>query len=321
MKRKRTELRYAGLNANTLRAYRRALDSFTRRTGVEKICFTRPRLLDRAVGEFMEEAYQEGEPISYSGHLLSALKRFYPQLRYKLPVSTQLYKNWSKTYKPQRATPASWELVEAMVALALAQGHGPMALLLAVGFDCMLRTSELLSLCGKHFSFRQGDQALSVVVPGSKTTAGNPQVLFISDDQLIKLARQTLPRHSGDLLWPRGSSTFRGVFDELIVGLGFPSGSYVPYALRRGGATFHWQQTLSLDSTVQRGRWACSRTARLYIDEGVPINLPNFRGHGNNPGWCATGASGARSYGYARRAEIGSFEASYPRRSGRKFFR
>eukprot|EP00438_Fugacium_kawagutii_P004545 Skav222287 [mRNA] locus=scaffold807:294967:296464:- [translate_table: standard] len=230
---------------------------------------TQPRKLDIAVGEFMEEAYQEGDPITYSGHLLSALKRFYPQLRYKLPISSQLYKNWTKTYKPKRATPASWPLVEAMVALALAQRQRTMALLLAIGFDCMLRTSEMLALCPQHFSFHQGDRALSIAIPGSKTTAGNPQVLLVTDHQLIELARQALPTKSAQHLWAKPASAFRSYFDDLIIGLGFPSGSYVPYALRRGGATFHWQSTLSLDSTVQRGRWACVKTARLYIDEGT----------------------------------------------------
>eukprot|EP00438_Fugacium_kawagutii_P010766 Skav218282 [mRNA] locus=scaffold2035:521355:522095:- [translate_table: standard] len=214
----------------------------------------------------MEEAYQEGDPISYSGHLLSALKRFYPQLRFKLPVSSQLYKNWVKVYAPQRATPASWDLVEAMIGLALAQQQGAMAILLAVGFHCMLRTSELLSLCGQHFVFHPGSEGLSVAIPGSKTSAGNPQVLLITDEQLIKLVHACLPSKRMRLVWDKTNHAFRRCFDELLLG---PSGSYVPYALRRGGATHHFQTTLSLDSTVQRGRWACSKTARLYIDEGT----------------------------------------------------
>ena len=51
--------------------------------------------------------------------------------------------------------------------------------------------------------------------------------------------------------------------------LGFTPDSYTPYCLRWGGATWHFQSSLSLDATVARGSWSCSRTARAYIDEGT----------------------------------------------------
>ena len=54
--------------------------------------------------------------------------------------------------------------------------------------------------------------------------------------------------------------------------------SMAPYCLRRclrrGGATWHFQSSLSLDATVARGRWSCSRTARAYIDEGYGTTCP-----------------------------------------------
>ena len=88
--------------------------------------------------------------MSYSGHLLSALKRFHPALRLELPIASQYFRNWQRCYVPSRALPAHWELVEAMMGLAHAQGFHEFALLLALGFNAMLRTSEMLSLTHQH---------------------------------------------------------------------------------------------------------------------------------------------------------------------------
>ena len=41
----------------------------------------------------------------------------------------------------------------------------------------------------------------------------------------------------------------------------------VPYSLRRGGATFFYTQTSSLDSVMIRGRWKDQSTARIYLGD------------------------------------------------------
>ena len=51
--------------------------------------------------------------------------------------------------------------------------------------------------------------------------------------------------------------------------LGFDKDDYSPYGIRRGGATWFFLETSSMDATLARGRWAASRTAKQYIDEGT----------------------------------------------------
>ena len=89
MNRKRS-LRFAGLHPRTLRAYRQALDRCL------KFVKKRTRL-----AEFIDLSYQEGEPLSYAGHLLSAMKRFHPELRLELPRSSQYFRNWQRCYTPR----------------------------------------------------------------------------------------------------------------------------------------------------------------------------------------------------------------------------
>eukprot|EP00438_Fugacium_kawagutii_P016608 Skav236394 [mRNA] locus=scaffold29:273428:287604:+ [translate_table: standard] len=66
-----------------------------------------------------------------------------------------------------------------------------------------------------------------------------------------------------------GPHVFRRLFTSYMGVLGFQPDDYAPYCLRRGGATWYFQSTLSYDATIARGRWACVKTARQYIDEGT----------------------------------------------------
>eukprot|EP00438_Fugacium_kawagutii_P029930 Skav232676 [mRNA] locus=scaffold698:314890:318958:+ [translate_table: standard] len=211
----------------------------------------------------------EGEPMSYAGHLLSAIKRFHPTLRLQLPISSQYFRNWQRAYHPQRAVPASWELIEAMMGVAFHRQEAVFALMLALGFNCFLRTSELLALTYQHLVLHQSRRVLSVILPGSKTSQGNPQVLLVTDSTLVAFATRLLQPGSRRLLFPRGAHVFRRLFAECLQELGFHPEDYAPYCLRRGGATWYFQTTLSYDATVARGRWSCLRTARQYIDEGT----------------------------------------------------
>lgn len=271
--RKRKHLRYVGLQPRTLRAYRLALAAFLKFLGRRSVKRMKASRLDHYVSEFINLSYQEGEPIAYAGHLLSALKRFHPEFRQELPVATQFYKNWTRSYVPKRAIPAAWELVEAMIGVALSQDQLHMALLLALGFNCMLRTSEMLQLTARHLLLHPGQESFSVVLPQAKTSVGNPQVLQVTDPALVALAFPMLSaipsRKRSRLLWGQGAHAFRMAFQGLLKKLGFERDSYLPYSLRRGGATWYYQATLSLDATVTRGRWACVKTARQYIDEGT----------------------------------------------------
>jgi len=266
----RKHLRYVGLQPRTLRAYRLALNNFLKFARLKDLTCHKPRALDRALAEFINESFQEGDPLTYAGHLLSALKRFHPELKLKLPQASQYYRNWVKACKPTRAVPASWELVEAMIGVAYSLSLPRLGLLLALGFHCMLRTSEMLQLTGAHVLLHPSGSSLSVVLPQAKTSEGNPQVLLVDDPTIVQMACSTLSsRRKKQLLWAHSSSCFRDTFDTILVKLGFKSKTYLPYSLRRGGATWYYQFTLSLDATVLRGRWSCAKTARQYIDEGT----------------------------------------------------
>ena len=219
---KKKHLKYVGLQPRTLRAYRQALDSFLQFLQRTSLNTMRPSHLDRSLAEFINIAYQEGEPIAYSGHLLSAINQ------------------------------------------------ARLALLLGLSFHAMLRTSEMMALTKDHLLFHQQHQTLSIIIPTSKTSQGNPQVLQVTDPVLANMAQLSLRSlKRGRKLWAHGPHAFRRRFQQLLQKLGFQPHSYYPYSLRRGGATWWYNTTLSLDSTVMRGRWANQKTCRIYVDTGT----------------------------------------------------
>ena len=267
--RKRRSLKYAGLHPRTVHAYRVALDRFLKFVQKKKLKLKNVSHLDRQIAEFIDHLYQEGEPISYGGHLLSAVKRFHPELRLCLPQASQFFRTWQRCYIPSRALPASWALVEALMGVAFSLQLAHFALLLALGFNCLLRTSEMLSITHRHLVVHPDGKALSVIIPGSKTSQGNPQVLLVQDLPLVHLTSKLIRPKSKALLWAQGPHSFREQFSQLLVSVGFGAHDYTPYCLRRGGATWFFQSSQSMDATVARGRWSCARTAKGYIDEGT----------------------------------------------------
>ena len=212
MKRNKKSLQYAGLRPRTLRAYRTALKFVCRR----RLNISKPHRLDQQVAEFIDLSYQEGEPMSYSGHLLSALKRFHPSLRLELPVASQYFRNWQRCYVPSRAVPAHWELVEAMMGLSHVQGYREFALLVAIGFNATLRTSEMLSLSHQHIVLHRQGRGMSIIIPGSKTSQGNPQVILVLDESLIAYAASLIQPQEKGLIWSEGPHQFRQLFAKLL---------------------------------------------------------------------------------------------------------
>ena len=134
----------------------------------------------------------------------------------------------------------------------------------------MLRTSEFLVLTDQHVLVHPQQSALSVVLPSSKTSAGNPQVLQVEAVALVAMAQECRrSMKKARLFFPDGPTSLRDTFQRLLRRLHFPVGSYQPYTLRRGGATWFYQTTLGLDATVTRGCWSCQKTARQYVDSGT----------------------------------------------------
>lgn len=267
---KKNHLKFTGLQPRTLAAYRKALEHFMGFVKAKKLKLATPRHLDRQASEYLNMMFLEGEALSSAGHLLSAIKRFMPEFRLLLPTASQFHRNWQRQHKPVRAIPLPLNLVEALCAVCFTVHEPELGLLVSLSFHCFLRTAEMLSLQWNHLMTQNDRQTINVVLPFSKTSEGNPQVLRLENACLWKVITKLRPVHRPRrLLWPHSAQAFHRVWKRLLPCLGFDAQAYAPYGLRRGGATHHFLTLGQMDLTVARGRWAHAKTAKLYIDDGA----------------------------------------------------
>ena len=263
-------IKFAGLRRRTLRSYGVALERFLSYVESEGLNIKSTRLLDQVLGEYLNCMFWDGDSVSAGGHVLSGIKRFYPQLKLKLPTASQYFRNWQRIHRPERAIPVSWSLVRAMGAICITLEFPSVALMLYVAFNCFLRTSEMLSLQCLHLLPHGTRPEVTVIVPFAKTSNGNPQVLQFRDEHLWNLTKKVKSLlHPTAFLWVGSPSNFRSFWRKILCLLEFAPMDYSPYGIRRGGATWFFLETGSMDATLARGRWTTAKTARQYIDDGT----------------------------------------------------
>lgn len=220
-------------------AYGKALQQFLLFIRREGIKLRRVQQLDAQLGEYLNILYQEGDSLAAAGHLLSSIKRFIPEFKQSLPVATQFHRNWQRLHVSVRATPIPHMLLEAMAALCLSIDESALATLHILGFRRFLRTNEMLQLQWNHLLVLPGQRSINVVLPFSKTSQGNPQVLRVDDPVAVALVRAYRPSASSRaVMWPFSLRQFHRTWKHLLWCVHFPAASFSPYGIGRGGATY-----------------------------------------------------------------------------------
>lgn len=74
-------------------------------------------------------------------------------------------------------------------------------------------------------------------------------------------------------IWNRSAQAFRKLFQQYC--WRFDQHGFRPYSLRRGGATWIFQVTGSMETALVKGRWGSARVARIYISDALSC-LPNL---------------------------------------------
>lgn len=237
--------------------------------------------LDDLVADWIQEEFEDGTPLYLIADALSGLHHFEPYTKKKLCKSWHLYSIWRKYEVPCRAPPLPQDIVLAMAGWCLKEGELVMAALLLVGFHCLLRTGEILSIRPIDFLLDCDSGLLSL--PSSKSGLRNntKESVSLSDPLTIQTVRAMVDAkfslHLENVAcWNKSSSSFRSLFQQILEKLELSSLSFRPYSLRRGGATFEMQSHGLMEKTLIRGRWKNSNVARIYICDGLSI-LPKLR--------------------------------------------
>ena len=228
-----------------------------------------PQEYDMIVAEYLEVLWDSGDPKTSATYTLASLHYFIPQLRRQLPRSWKLKAIWDKLELPCQAVPLSLEVLFGFVGYFLKVHEDTMALGCLLGFNALLRTGELLSLrvadcvttphgCILHLQDAKGAQRRLL----------QEETVIILDGltlQVISMLKED--KAPGDFLVGLSPQQFRTKWNKMKSQLGLSSFRYLPYSLRRGGATWFFSLSGSFSQTMLRGRWQHLKTCKLYISE------------------------------------------------------
>lgn len=239
------------------------------------------QFLDVHICKWIRKMWRTGEPLLTIGDALSALHFHQPWTRRRIPHSWKLFSVWRRIEVPCRAPPFTLRLTRGLAALAVARDQWELAAMLLLGFSCLLRTGELLELMTSDLLLgtNTGICTLRNTKTGKRDKA--QEVISIKDTvtleflQQFLLWRNAMPTGS-DKLWTASAGCFRKQFAKIIQDFGLSHHGFRPYSLRRGGATWTFQTTQSMEETLIRGRWTSGRVARVYISDGLSY-LPALR--------------------------------------------
>ena len=251
--------------------YRAALARFQLFCGaVGSLILDDTETLDQVASQYIESLWEEGDSRSEAGLTLSALQWALQKKRI-LPASWSLFKAWSLLELPRRAPPLPALVLSGLVGVALAEGLLGVAATLLTGFAGFLRTMEFMTLTASQLTF--SDDGCLIILPLTKSgrRRGGPETVQISDPQAVQLlwlaaSRSTLRTHPLSELQPQA---FRQWFRRALATLRVSEVGFLPYSVRRGGATHMYGLQPNLPHVLLVGRWDDTRTARIYITEGA----------------------------------------------------
>ena len=267
---RRKHLKEVGVKPKTITRYHNQIRKFFRWCRLYYQALPRdPHEFDDRVAEYLNIMWLEGDSHSYAGDLLSGIGRFLPRAKRHLCISRQYFKNWSRVLHRRRAVPFPLLLVQGMIGVALLRRREDLSGLLAAGFKGFLRTQEMVELRPQQLFFGpQGDVVIITWEDTKTTTRKNAGEQVVIKDRLVvtalRKAVQGVPPQKP--IYRNSPGKFGEELRWLAELLGISAARFTPYGIRRGGATWFYMQTGSLDRTTLRGRWNDPRTARIYID-------------------------------------------------------
>ena len=221
--------------------------------------------------DYIETLWEEGDPRSWAGDLLSGLQHSIPMLKGMLGEAWRLVRAWQKHEIPSRAPPLLRVLVQAMAQLCIEDGNNRLAAALLLAFEVYLRTGEMLRLACKDIMFHPHGR--SAVIDLGLTKAGKrngaPESVLLEESWLVTfLMLVTEDLEPRDPVIKESPPAFRVIFNELLKRLGLEAFKFRPYSLRRGGATAAYRAGVPLTRVAMKGRWNHQQTLKIYVNDG-----------------------------------------------------
>ncbi|CAK9087745.1 Uncharacterized protein SCF082_LOCUS41530 [Durusdinium trenchii] len=230
--------------------------------------------------------YEAGKTYSHYVETINSVASFKPIWRRQLQASWDMAFSWVREERPVHHIAMPFQILLAMLSIALSWGWLNVAGLLALGWGALLRTSEmthalrsdLLLPSDTFFSNRYA--LLALREPKTRFVSARHQSAKLDIPDLLSLVETAFQQLEGhQRLWPFSDQTLRHRFSDILKVLHLDAASIrCPKtldlgSLRPGGAT--WMMHTCEDSELvrRRGRWLNQRVMEIYIQEISSMQL------------------------------------------------
>ncbi len=238
---------------------------------------------------FGRTVYSWGRPLNHFVETINALTSYRPELRRQVQAPWDIAFNWSRMEPNDHHIAAPFQIVMALLTVALMWGWVPIAGAIAMMWGSLLRPGELTSAIRQQLTLPSDLQGtitfgiLSITEPKTRFTTARHQAARLDIPDLLEVAEMAFSSMSmSQRLWPFSGQTLCLRFKDLLRAVGLPTekrNGLKPLdlgSLRAGGATWTLQMTESGELCRRRGRWVSQKVMDLYIQEVSSLQYLNF---------------------------------------------
>eukprot|EP00435_Cladocopium_sp_Y103_P044257 s197_g12.t1 len=262
-------LRESLVTSQLLKRYQQALILVTQFLADSNIRVRYIDELDDAISSWVEHIFFEGESKSLASDGLASIQYHLPQAVGHLRMSWKLAKAWQKIEPPARVVPLSPFLTRAFAGACVLVDKIAEAACILTAFDALLRPGELYLLQVRDITFYTNQAVITLRDTKTGKRKGSGEMVVVESKlatRYLRLACQG--RSPRENLLRDGAPAFRLLFRNLVHHFEL-TGLFAVYSLRRGGATYNFLQHGSMETTLLRGRWSSTSTARIYIQDTI----------------------------------------------------
>ena len=229
--------------------------------------------MDDLCSDYVEFLWSSGEGRASANNFMAAIQDFDPKLRHCLPGSWRLLRTWTTQEVPNRAPPLPEPVLRAMVGWSFFHEDFKFGLSLLLAFFGLLRTGELLGVQAFQIHMISGSQPAVVSLGFTKSgkRQGAAESITISELPVLQFLWIWKQKAKPLEFLTEKPHVWRAKFSTCLDSLKLTQWDFRPYSLRRGGATFYFVKTGSLDRVLLLGRWTAVKTAKIYINSGLAL--------------------------------------------------
>ena len=230
------------------------------------------------------QCFEQGKTLNRYSETINAVSSWKPHLRRVLQGAWDVSYAWARREPPIHHLSMPFQVLLALLSIALCWGWTRVAGVLTLGWSGLLRPGEIFQATrGDLYLPSDGGgletfALLAITEPKTRYTAARHQASKIDIPdmvQMLELCFRDLRPH--ERLWNSSSQTLRTRFRQLLDAAHL-SERFTPgikqlelASLRPGGATWLMLQTESGDLVMRRGRWASYRMMSIYVQEVAAV--------------------------------------------------